>query len=300
MARLIQFLSITLILLTASLSQAQELSCEVQVNSRQVEGSERTMFTEMETEIFKFVNGRKWTSDEYEAHERIECSILINLTERVSANEFKGNIQVQASRPVYNSTFKSPLLNVRDQDFVIRYNQFEPVIYSETSYNGELASILSYYVYMILGYDYDSFSLEGGTKYFQTAQQIVNFAQASPQTGWKAPEDQNNRYWLVENALSARFKPLRKTYYDYHRKGYDAMQKDVTRARQAITKSLKPLRTIHNVAPSSYNMKAFFDAKLQEILELYGEASSQEKTQIADLLIVIDPANSNKYDKLRK
>lgn len=300
MARLIQFLSTVLFLFFTSLLNAQELNCEVQVNSRQVEGSERTMFTQMESDIFKLVNGRKWTTDEYEAHERIECSIIINLTERVSTNEFKGNIQVQASRPVFNSTYMSPILNVRDENFVIRYNQFEPVIYSETSYSGELASILGFYVYMILAYDYDSYSLEGGTKYFQTAQQIVNFAQVSPELGWKAPEDQKNRYWLVENALSARFKPLRRTYYEYHRKGFDVMQSNVARARQTITQSLKPLRSIHNVAPSSYNLRAFFNAKLQEVIELYEEASPQERTEISELLITIDPGNSNKYDKLRK
>lgn len=280
--------------------QSQELNCVVDVNSRQVEGSERTIFEQMERQIFELVNGRKWTSDEFQTHERIDCSILINLTERISPNEFKGNIQVQASRPVFNSGYKTPLMNIRDEDFTITFNQFEPLIYNENAYSGELATILGYYVYMILGYDYDSYSFEGGTKYFQQAQQIVNFAQASSQTGWKAFEDQRNRYWLIENALSARFKPLRKLYYDYHIRGFDAMQQDMSKARRQITASLKSLRPIHNVAPSSYNLQALFNSKLQELFNLYEEATPQEKTEISELLIIIDPGNSNKYDKLRK
>lgn len=299
MARIIQLLIFSIFVIS-SLS-AQELNCVVNVNSRQVEGSERTMFDEMERQIFELINGRKWTTDEFETHERIDCSILINLTERINTNEFKGNIQIQASRPVYNTEYKSPLMNIRDENFTITFNQFEPIIYNENAYSGELASILGFYVYMILGYDYDSFSSEGGTKHLQKALQIVNFAQASAQAGWKSSETgQNNRYWLVENSLSARFKPLRKLYYDYHLKGFDIMQKDVARARRQVTASLKSLRTIHSVAPSSYNLQAFFNAKLQEVLNLYEEATPQEKTEISELLIVIDPGNSNKYDKLGK
>tara|TARA_B110000503_G_C7124772_1_gene404074 strand:- start:665 stop:1558 length:894 start_codon:yes stop_codon:yes gene_type:complete len=297
MARIILF---SLLFSFSGVIFSQELNCVVDVNSRQVEGSERTMFDEMQRQIFELVNGRKWTSDEFQTHERIDCSILINLTERVSANEFKGNIQIQASRPIFNSGYKSPIMNIRDEDFVIRFNQFEPLIYNENAYGGELATILGYYVYMILGYDYDSYSFEGGTKFFQQAQQIVNFAQASPQSGWKAFEDQRNRYWLVDNALSARFKPLRKLYYDYHIKGFDLMQQDMVRARRQITASLKSLRPIHDVAPSSYNLQALFNAKLQELINLYEEATPQEKSEISELLIIIDPGNSNKYDKLRK
>jgi hypothetical protein len=279
---------------------AQELNCVVEVDARQIEGSEKVMFQDMEKDIFKLVNGRKWTNDEFDIQERIDCSIIINLTERVSANQFKGNIQVQASRPVYNTNFKTPIMNVRDEDFTVRYNQFEPLQYNEGSYSGELVTILAYYIYMILGYDYDSFSLEGGTKYFQEAQRIVNNAQSSPETGWKAFEDQKNRYWLVENTLSARFKPMRKMYYNYHRHGFDLMQQDITRARKQITESLKGLRPIHNVAPSSYNMQVLFNAKLRELINLYENATPAEKTEITELLITLDPGHANEYEKLRK
>ena len=292
------FLLIAIILVNANF--AQELSCVVNVNARQIEGSEKVMFQDMQKDIYQLINGRKWTNDEFESHEKIECSILINLTERIGNNQFKGNIQVQASRPVYNSTYKSPILNVRDEDFVVTYSQFEPLQYNESSSNTELVSILSFYIYMILGYNYDSFALEGGTSHFQQAQRIVNFAQSSPELGWKAFEDQNNRYWLVENALSARFKPLRKSYYQIHRLGFDVLQQNVIKGRRTITQALKDLRPIHNVAPSSYNLQVFFLAKKQEILDLYSEAEAQERSDLSELLITIDPGNSNSYEKLRK
>ena len=280
--------------------QGQELNCVVNVNARQVEGSEKVMFDDMEKAIFQLVNGRKWTKDEFQIDEKIECSILINLEERIGANQFTGNIQVVAARPVFNTSYKSQIMNIRDQDFVIQYNQFEPLQYNEGAYSGELTTIIAYYIYMILAYDYDTFSLEGGTIYFQEAQRIVNNAQRSPEKGWKAFEDQSNRYWLVENALSERFKPMRKVYYDYHLNGLDVMQKDIIRGRTMITQSLKSLRPIHNVAPSSYNMQAFFNAKMQEVVNLYKNATPGEKSEVTELLITIDPGNSNNYEKLRK
>ncbi len=279
---------------------AQELFCQVKVNARQIEGSEKVIFTEMEKAIFQLINGNKWTKDKYKAHERIECSMLITLEERLSANQFKGNIQVQASRPVFGTSYKSAIMNIRDQDFVINYNQFEPLQYNVGSYNGELVSIISFYIYMILGYNYDSFALEGGTPHFQQAQRIVNLAQSSPELGWKAFEDQNNRYWLIENALSARFKPLRKAYYQYHRMGFDVLEKDMVRGRRTIKQCLLDLRPIHNVNPSSYNMQVFFNAKHLEVISLFEEGLQQDKNELAELLITIDPGNSNKYEKLRR
>lgn len=278
----------------------QELNCTVKVNARQIEGSERVLFTEMEKAIFQIMNSTRWTKDVYKAHERIDCSILINLNERLSANQFKGDIQIQASRPVFGTTYKSQIVNLLDADFVVSYNQFEPLQYNEGTYNGELMGILSFYVYMILGYHYDSFAMEGGTVHFQQAQRIVNSAQSSPELGWKAFEDQNNRYWLVENALSARFKPLRKAYYQYHRQGFDLLAQNVEQGRNTIKQSLINLRPIHNVNPSSYNMQVFFNAKHQEVINLFEPTDGQIRSELAELLIIIDPGNSNKYEKLRK
>ena len=279
---------------------AQELNCVVNVNSRQVEGSEKSMFEKMQRDIFQLVNGRKWTNDEFEVEERIDCSILINLEERISSTEFSGNIQIQASRPIFNSAYKSPIVNIRDEDFTILYNQFEPLQYTEGAYSGELTTIIAFYVYMILGFDYDTYSLEGGTPFFQQAQRIISNAQGSAYEGWQAFQSQSNRYWLVENYMSARFKPMRQMYYSYHRQGFDIMSQDVTRARNNITRSLKALRPIHSVFPASYNMQVLFNAKMQEVVDLYSKATEAEKTEISELLITIDPGNANNYEKIRK
>ncbi len=281
-------------------SFSQELNCTVTVNSRQVEGSEKVIFEEMQKAINEFVNNRKWTNDQFKIDEKIECNILINLTERLSTNRFSGNIQIQARRPVYGTNYYSPTMNVLDRDFVIEYNQFEPLQFNETSYNGELPTILSYYVYMILGFDYDTYSLEGGSPYFQIAQRILNNAQSSGEKGWKAFEGQSNRYWLVENYLNGQFKPFRKLYYTYHRKGFDLMSTKQEQAIQEITTGLQSLLPVHNVKPSSYNLQVFFNAKKDEIIKLYQGSSVSNKQDIVSLLTRIDPGNTNNYQQILK
>lgn len=293
------YLLLLIVILSSPLT-AQELNCVVDVNARQVEGSEKVMFDEMQKAIFQLVNGRKWTNHKYEVYERIDCSILINLQTRISNTEFSGNIQVQAIRPIYNTSYKSPIMNIRDEDFKIRYNQFEPLQFNESSYSGELTTIIAFYVYMILAYDHDSYALEGGTPYFKEAQRVVNNAQASRETGWRSGEDRKNRYWLLENALNTRFDPLRQAYYEYHINGFDKMHQNMEQARNNIRNALKELRKIHNVEPSSYNLQVFFNAKAQELIKLFEKASPSEKQEMADLLILIDPGNSAKYEKMRK
>lgn len=295
-----KYIFLILISISTLLLGAQELNCTITINSRQVEGSEKTVFDDMQRAINEFVNERKWTNDKYQIDERIECNMLITLTERVSNNSFKGKIQVQARRPIYGTNYYSPTMNVVDENFNITYNQFEPLQYSETSYNGELPAILSYYVYMILGYDYDSFSLEGGTPYFQIAQKIVNNAQATSATGWKAFDSQKNRYWLVENHLNGQFKPIRKFYYDYHRNGFDKLSSDRDNATAVITQSLKALLPVHQVKPSSYNMQVLFNAKKDEIINLYKNSQTANKAEIVELLNRIDPGNTNNYQKILK
>tara|TARA_R110002049_G_scaffold166649_4_gene332754 strand:- start:2663 stop:3559 length:897 start_codon:yes stop_codon:yes gene_type:complete len=297
MIRYFLLLFVTFISLSAN---SQELNCSVTVNSRQVEGSEKVIFEEMQKAINEFVNSRKWTNDQFRIDEKIECNILINLTERLSTNRFTGNIQIQARRPVYGTNYYSPTVNILDRDFVIEYNQFEPLQYNETSYNGELPTILSYYVYMVLGFDYDSYSLEGGTPYFLIAQRILNNAQSSGEKGWKAFEGQSNRYWLVENYLNGQFKPFRKLYYTYHRKGFDMMSTKPQQALSEITTGLQSLLPVHNVKPSSYNLQVFFNAKKDEIISLYQGADIQNKQDIVSLLTRIDPGNANNYQKILK
>lgn len=283
--------------LTTSLS-AQELNCQVTVSSQKIEGSERTIFENMQTAIYEFMNNRKWTNDVFSAEERIDCSILINITERVSSDVFKGTIQVQATRPVYNSAYNSTIVNLSDNDFQVQYAQFQPLQFSETNFVSNLTAILGYYAYLIIGMDYDSFSLEGGTPYFQKAQAIVSSAQGSNYSGWKAFESNKNRYWIVENILNQTFKPLRKVMYEYHINGFDIMASEVEKGRANIALALQPLRELYRLKPNNFSTQLFFQAKSDELVNLFSAAPQIEKGKIVDLLNLVDPGNASKYRKI--
>ncbi len=287
----------SLLLLTA---EAQELNCNVQINSSQIQGSDKSVYDAMQKSIFEFVNTRKWTNNVYKNSERIECTILINITEQVSTNEFKGTIQIQSRRPVFNTSYYTTLLNHIDKDFEFKFNEFDPLIFSETTFSSNLTSVIAYYVNIIIALDYDSFSLNGGTRYFQKAQTIVSNAQSAQESGWKAFENDRNRYWLVENMLHQNYSPLRECNYKYHRLGFDAMAQNVQKGRAVILTALKLLEKVYDRKPGSFLLQIFFNSKSSEIVELFAEALPNEKSEITNLLNKIDPNNSSKYDKIIK
>ena len=287
----------SLLLLTA---EAQELNCNVQINSSQIQGSDKSVYDAMQKSIFEFVNTRKWTNNVYKNSERIECTILINITEQVSTNEFKGTIQIQSRRPVFNTSYYTTLLNHIDKDFEFKFNEFDPLIFSETTFSSNLTSVIAYYVNIIIALDYDSFSLNGGTRYFQKAQTIVSNAQSAQESGWKAFENDRNRYWLVENMLHQNYSPLRECNYKYHRLGFDAMAQKVQTGRAVILTALKLLEKVYDRKPGSFLLQIFFNSKSNEIVELFTEALPSEKSEITNLLNQIDPNNSSKYDTIIK
>lgn len=279
---------------------AQELNCNVQVNSTQIQGSDKSIFDAMQKAIYEFVNNRKWTNNVFKNTERIECSILINITEQVSTNHFKATIQVQSRRPVYSTSYNTTLLNHLDKDFEFKFNEFDPLEYSETSYLSNLTSVLAYYANVIIALDYDSFSMKGGTKYLQKAQAIVGNAQGAQEAGWKAFEGERNRYWLVENLLHQNYLPLRECMYKYHRQGFDVMSKDVAVGRSVVFNSLKQLEKVYERKPGSFSLQLFFNAKSNEIVDLFVEGTTKEKAEITNLLNKIDPNNLAKYSKITK
>lgn len=278
---------------------SQELNCQVTVNSSQIEGSEKTTFRAMETSIREFINNRKWTSDIYKADERIECSFLINLTERLSADQYKATLQIQARRPVFGSGYYTTTFNHIDADFTFRYLQFDVLDFSESQHLSNLTSVLGFYVYMILGTDYDTFSRKGGELFFQKAVTVVNNAQTANDAGWKAFESTDNRYWLVTNLLDPRFAPLRECYYEYHRMGFDLLASKLDEGRGNVTTALERLRVVHRAVPNSLNLRLFFNSKADEIIDLFSKANPEEKTRILSLLDQIDPARTSKYSKIR-
>jgi hypothetical protein len=270
----------------------------VQVLSQQIAGSDKSAFEALKTAIFEFMNNRKWTNESFKLEERIDCSILINLTDRLGTDEYKGTFQVQSRRPIYKTSYNSVLLNYNDQDFQFKYTENQPLEFNDNQFNGNLTAVLGYYAYLIIGLDYDSYALNGGATYLQRALAISNTAQDAAEPGWKAFESNKNRYWLINNMLDASFIPLRECYYNYHRKGLDIMVDNKESGRLAITESIENLKKIHGIKPLSFNMQVFFNAKSDEIINIFSGAFTDEKAKIVNTLNEIDPTNANKYAKI--
>ncbi len=281
------------------LGNAQELDCSVEVIAPEIQGTRnQEILRSMKKDIREFMNTQTWTDADVQVQERISCSILLHIREKTSNDRFKGSIQVESSRIVYNSAYSSPVLSHKDENLNIRYIENMQMEFSKDRHRSNLTSILAYYAYMILGMDFDTFSPEGGTKYYQTAQQIVNNAQGASEKGWKSHESKRNRYWLVNNILDQRFEPMRKALYQYHRKGLDKMYEDRKEGRKAIIQSLKKLEKVHEAKPNSFNMKVFFRGKNEELVKIFSEAPTDEKNKVYDLLRKLDPANISDYKKI--
>ncbi|MBV6462095.1 MAG: hypothetical protein HJHJAOHD_02238 [Flavobacteriales bacterium] len=278
---------------------AQELNCVVQVNSTQVANVEKRVFETLQKAIFEFMNNRKWTTDIYKNDERIQCNILLNITEVVSQNEFKATISVQSSRSVYASSYSSTIINHIDKDFQFKYVEYEPLEFSDNVFISNLTAVLGYYAYIILGADYDTFSQNGGTPYFQKALAIVNLAQSAPEQGWKAFENINNRYWIAENYTNQIFSPLREFMYKYHRLAFDIMATDVDKGRKEAFEALKLLEKVHIQRPGNFQLSFLFNAKADEIINLFqGSTDANEKQEVLQLLGKINPQNINRYQKI--
>ncbi|WP_075603059.1 type IX secretion system protein PorD [Saccharicrinis aurantiacus] len=277
--------------------KAQELQCSVSVMSPSVQGTNKQVFETLQAAIIEFMNGQKWTDNVFSGEERIQCSILINIKQIISVDEFSGTFQVQLRRPVYNSSYSTMLLNYIDQDFAFKYTEYEPLIYNPNTFESNLVATLAYYAYIIIGFDYDSFSKEGGSKYISMAEQIVSIAQNAPQKGWKSFESRRNRYWLVENYLNEFHRPLRECMYDYHRNGLDKMSSEAEEGRAEILKAIEKLRKVQREKPGSFAMQVFFDAKSDELINIFKESFSMEKGRALEVLSECDPANVDKYKK---
>ena len=275
-------------------AQAQELNCQVSVIAPQIQSTPKRIWKSMETSIYEFMNDRRWTNDNFAIDERIDCSILVTINEQ-SGNNFSGTIQVTSNRPVYRTDYQSAMINILDNNVEFNYLENTRIDFSIDRFQNNLASILAFYAYIIIALDYDSFSPEGGTEYYNLAQQIVNTASTSPASGWKAFEDTKNRYWLVDNFLHTTFRPFRQCLYDYHRQGLDLMYEETEQGRTKIYQSLETLKAVHQMKPASYNLQVWFNAKSDEIVNLFSKAPQTQKTKLFNTLQVIDPGNISKY-----
>ena len=273
---------------------SQELNCQVQIVSDQIAGTDKRVFDAMKTAIYEFMNNRKWTNETFKPEERIDCSILINMTEKIGSDEFKGTLQIQSRRPIFKTSYNSVLLNYNDNDVTFKFQDNQPLEFVENTYTSNLASILGYYAYLVIGLDYDSYSLNGGTPYLQKCLAVVNNAQNSGYAGWKAFDSDKNRYWIINNMLDASFVSLRECMYNYHRKGLDVMADNKEAGRAVILESLVNLKKVHQIKPLSFSLQVFFISKADEIVNIFSGAFSDEKSKIVNLLNEIDPTNSNK------
>ena len=276
-------------------SNAQELLCNVRVNSSQIQTSDRKIFQSLQTDIYEFVNNKNWTKTNIQNEERIECNFVINVSKKISSDEYEASIQIQSTRPVYGTSFKTPLFNYLDNNFRFKYLEYQSLEFSESTHISNLTSVLAFYVNIILGLDFASFSEYGGNEYFSIAQRIVNNAQNTPEAGWKAFESDKNRYWLVNDLLDPRYEDFHTSIYSYHRLGLDLLAEEPDDARFEITESIEALKSIYRNNSSAFILKIFFDAKADEIVNIYSEAFPNEKARIVKTLLEIDPSNSTKY-----
>ncbi|MBI9066153.1 MAG: DUF4835 family protein [Salinivirgaceae bacterium] len=292
---------ITLFLLSGIFLNAfsQELNCRIQVNSSQIQGTNKTVFEELQKALYEFINSKNWTSHMYSVEERIECNFSITITKQISTDEFEGTIQITSNRPVYNSGYSSPMLNILDDKLHFRYAEGQSLEFNESTHN-ELTSLIGYYVYVILGFDYDSFSPNGGDEFFQIAEKIVSTAQSSQYGGWKAYESRKNRYWLIENIMNSIYAPIRNYSYVYHRTGLDVMSKNTTDGRAAIIAGLQDLLKVHRQKPNSFLMQTFFETKSGEIIKVVQEGPTSEGMRAYNILKEVNPSKSSEYENIIK
>lgn len=273
--------------------QAQELNCKVVVNSDQIEGSNKSAFETLQQSITEYMNTNRWTNLTFAEKEKIDCSMMI-IVNSVEDNFYKCEMQLQSNRPVYGTNYTTPLLNFKDNAFNFTYQEFDRIEYQQNSFTTNLTAMLAYYVYLILGYDGDSFQKFGGTPYFQACEDIVTMCQSASMSGeenkgWKAFDSNRNRYALINNLMDEAFKPYREYYYTYHRLALDNMTSNVGNARALIAEGLPVLKEANRARPTTYVVTTFLDAKSDELVNIFKKGTDKEKKSVYDLLMDIDP-----------
>ncbi len=284
---------------------AQELNCTVSIipnNKLVVSTTEQEILRQLEDIIREFMNNTKWTKDNFKIEERINCQIQFQLDQIPSPGIYEGKIQIQSSRPSFNSNYNSLILNYRDDNVVIPFSRGAMINYSSNQFKDNLTSLLAFYAYYIIGMDYDSFGLKGGQQYLQEAQNIALNASSSGYAGWNSDQSGNktNRYWVIDNALHQLFEPLRECMYEYHRLGVDKLYDDKNGARLAMYEALNKLSKVVATRPGSFNLTTFIQAKSNEIKMVYADAPPADKQRMVQLLKRLDPVNSPKYDEILK
>lgn len=297
MKRLIIFI----LLIGYNTIQAQELNITVQVKAPRLQLVDPKVFQTLEKEVFEFLNNTKWTDDEYEDFEKIEGTLNITITEELSQTAFKADFFLQTLRPVFNSNYKTQLINWVDKGVAFTYREFQPIENSYNTYSDPFSSLLTYYVYLILGYDYDSYASMGGDQHFKTLQNIVTTIppQLAENSGWDQQGNRRNRYWIMENMNNPRIRPLRQAMYEYHLQSLDKMAEDADKSRAVMLSALTTIDQVNNAVRNSAVVQMFADSKRLEIIEIFKGASRGQQTKVYNIMTDVDPAQASTYNSIR-
>ena len=290
---------LSLLMFSISVMKSQELNCLVTVNYNQVQGSNTQVFKTLENSLSEFVNQTKWTNKEVKAEERIDCAFTIIISSR-DANTFKATLQVQSTRPVFGSTYASPILNLKDNDFNFKYNEFDPLIYNKNSFDSNLISTIVFYANIVLGADADTFKNKGGEVYLKEAQNVMLQAQQSGLASWQNVVGKQNRFLLIDNFLSPKLAAYRTTTYNYHRNGLDKLATDKNIAKQTIEDAVISLESIYNKTVGNYLIRTFFDAKSDEIVNLYSDGpATRNQNKLTEVVRKLSPNNNSKWKDIK-
>jgi hypothetical protein len=289
-----------LLLLAVALSlHAQELNCVVTINvGPRVRTTDQGVFRDMKNAFQQFLNTRKWTNDAYAPHERINCSLLININEMPAIGVFNASVQIQAARPVYNTNYTSLIFNFADREWDFEYVESQPLEFNDNTFTSNITSLLAFYAYMIIGVDNDTFSELGGNQQFQRALQVVNNAQTSNRNGWQPAGSNRNRYWLIENYINPQFTEIRRAMYRYHRLAMDTFEKNPDESRKIIVECLRSIKKARDINPNAIIVISFFDAKTRELANIFSDGPLAVRREAYDLIVAMDPSNQAAYEKM--
>lgn len=278
---------------------AQELNCTVTLNADKIRGSNKSVFKTLQNSISEYLNTTKWTNIKVKSNEKIQCAINIFILEEPQTNQYKGTMQILVNRPVFNSTYQSTIFNFKDDNLSFSYKEFDPLRFSESTFDSNLTSMLTFYAYTVLGIDADSFALKGGDIFYKQAENVINLSQQSGYLGWNKIDGNGSRFELNENLLSPVYVEFRNAMYQYHREGLDIMYTSPEAGKSAIANAILRLKKIYDTRPDAFILRVFTDAKADEIVTIFSEGPTFDVTSLREVLLKISPYNNSKWKNLK-
>ncbi|MBI9042060.1 DUF4835 family protein [Lutibacter sp.] len=277
---------------------AQELNCTITVNADKIPGSNKQIFKTLENSLNEFVNQKRWTKFSYKLQERINCNLTLTILEQ-TGSEFRGHIQIQSSRPVYNTSYLTPVFNFKDDNFSFQYTEFEPLQFNQNSFESNLVSIVTFYSYIMLGMDADTFMLNGGATYFTMAQNVLVQAQQSGYAGWNQNDGSKTRFTLIDNIISPTYSMFKSVMYQYHRNGLDILSTETKNSKENIGETISMLKSIYDSRPNAFLLRIFMDSKSDEIVNIFSEGPKYDTYKLKENLMKISPINAAKWSEIK-